>query len=206
MRLKVVPLVSIAAAVLMGQAARGQAVGFGGQPGTLAGAPPAGPAAANGLSPGALANPFVNPYMNPYLNPYMTTQPMNRNDMLLYFMAGQKAQGAVPGTAAAAGIAQTPSTLQPPGGRPAPQRPRPNATVTPRARPNAGGPVAGRFNDRAHYFNDGRGNLAARYPAFGSSMIDAQGGPMVPGLSPAPNEGVGRYFNRNPAYNRNNGR
>lgn len=168
------------------------------------------PVAAPGVStpqpPGSFANPFANSLMNPYLNPYMTTQPMTRNDMLLFYMAGQQQRGGLGSTSAAGTRTPAESQPPPPAGRVAPTRPRPNTSVTVRSRASSGGPVAGRFNDSSHYYDDGRGQLAERYPAYGAVMTDAQGARMVPGLAPAPNEGVGRYFNRNPAYNRNNGR
>lgn len=163
------------------------------------------PGAAMGSSGTALANPYVNPYanpyMNPFLNPYMTQMPGNRNDTLLYFMAAQQARGLGASTNLGAsrsglqGSAPAAAAARPPAGRVAPSRPAPNQRVS------------GRF-DNNPYFNDGRGRLGARYPAFASAPTEAGSGSRLntPG-SPAPNEtGMGRYYNRYPSSTRNNGR
>ncbi|HEV3162464.1 MAG TPA: hypothetical protein VGZ22_00380 [Isosphaeraceae bacterium] len=69
------------------------------------------------------------------------------------------------------------------------------------SRPGSGGRVPGRFDDNP-YVDDRRGLLSSRYAAYGASMTTQDGQPMVPGSAPAPNEGVRRYFNHYPSYNR----
>jgi len=156
------------------------------------------PGASGSPAANPLANPFTNPYMNPYLNPYlMTTLPADRTDTLLYFMAAQQARGGIGSTTLPGGARQGQALPQAPGarvaGRVAPSRPKPNSRV------------AGRFDDNPN-FNDGRGRLASRFPAYGSVATDAEtGGIVSPGLSPAPNHMSVRYFNRQPTYNGNNG-
>jgi hypothetical protein len=55
-----------------------------------------------------LTNPYMNPYLNPYLNPAMTSQPMTRNDSLLYLWSAQQMPGGLLGgpTQAGPGVAR----------------------------------------------------------------------------------------------------
>jgi hypothetical protein len=158
---------------------------------------------------GSFANPFTNPNMNPYLNPYMTTLPMNRNDMFLYFMAAQQARGGL-GSGANSGLrsatALPPALAQPPARADQQERMRQQSGrfESPRPRPNARVPA--RFDNNT-FFNDGRGRLAARFPAYGSVAVNPETGSMIsPGVTPAPNQRVPRYFNRYTRYNSNNSR